>query len=361
MSKKYIILILILLAIVGIFYFINTQKEKGVGIEGWKRTLEDIATTKGEEDKENENVEWPGPFKELDTTEFDKKYKPFEDIDPYTTKFYVWDLEGNVYYNTSYSKDEKHLVKLEGAEKEYFSRIDMACSVEKSYSLFVKDNDQVFVGYREISKDPDNFKILEKVLPEEGMMPSSQTIAKDSNNYYLGCGNKLVTEDNLDTSTSNLSHIGGGIFSDGTQNYRFRERKLEDNLYTKNVTFDAYIIKSLNLSNGQVFTYELPLEHKDKVVVQAITKASDSYPENYAEGYDGPIEYTEVDEYISPVPAYINGGWYSFVTSTNYKWNVYEVPINNNSHIELSYSYKNFKDAISLRDWIDIIFSVAIK
>lgn len=358
MKKRILILpfILIVLVIGGVYYSTNLQKKENLNDEDWKGALEKIVTTK---DEETEDVEWPGPFKELDTTEFDSEYKTFENIGN-GSRFYVYNSKGDVYFSTSYIKDESKLVQLIGADSKFFSKVDTACSVEKSSSLFVKDNDQVFLGYIEISNDPTNFQILERIYSQDGM-PSSETIAKDSNNFYLGCGNKLVTEDDLDVSTSNLTYIGDGVFSDDVENYIFRERRLESNLSTRKITFDTYVVKSLDLPNGQEISYSLPIKYRDRISTEIITKKVDNLPSNFSENYDGALEYIEMSKYMSPVPDYVNGGWHTFVTSTNYKWNVYEMPVSNNLHVEFGYSYKNEEDTIPLRDWIDVIYSINIK
>lgn len=50
---------------------------------------------------------------------------------------------------------------------------------------------------------------------------------------------------------------------------------------------------------------------------------------------------------------------YNFITSTNYKWSIAEIPLDDDLHIELGYSYKNQEnDMLSSQEWDRLIQSI---
>jgi hypothetical protein len=153
--------------------------------------------------------------------------------------------------NRYYSKDDQYVFqydyptweKVEDFDPQTFEIIGTACSVERSFTNFIKDKDGVYFGTSiKISDDPDNFEIVD-TLSFGGEIPSSETIAKDSTDWYLGCGHKLITDIDLDTST--LEYLNEGRFTDGNNIYEFKKVRLEENaLYTRDVMFEVNIIES---------------------------------------------------------------------------------------------------------------------
>jgi cell division protein FtsL len=328
--------------------------------KGKKDLSDSIDASVSQEDYKNSEKERLQKEAAVLQKEFVKKYAYFEDK---KLNSFVYSRFDNSVYLIQYKfvnpyYNERVLTLIDGADAETYEFFGTACSVEKSSIFFTTDKNGVYLGGNTISNDPENFEIVDK-LTFGGEAPGSSTIARDSDSWYLDCGNKLVTESELDVSTSNLEYLGDGIFTDSIEFYKFRERRLEPNLSTREITYDTYLVKKVNLPNGNLLSYDIPLEYAgDNFSSEIVLRSIDGSPESIETV--GDIEDKNVQTYRSPVPDDIDGMWYEFLNDSGIKWMVYEKPVNDNMHIELIYSYEAEEDKISIDDWIEFIYSVKI-
>lgn len=151
---------------------------------------------------------------EVENKKIAEVYAMYEHV-PYknfTHTYLISKQDGHIYLDDNFPEDG--FLLLEGADSETFEVVGVACSVEKSLSYLSKDDNQVFVGSKEISKDPDNFAIIDSLFNADGM-PTSAMLAIDSVNLYYGCGEKLEGFD-----IKNFRYLGDGRFTDGENTYQ---------------------------------------------------------------------------------------------------------------------------------------------
>ncbi|MEY2641068.1 MAG: hypothetical protein RL150_461 [Candidatus Parcubacteria bacterium] len=119
----------------------------------------------------------------------------------------------------------------------------------------------------------------------------------------------------------------------------------------------SWIQETIDLGLNKRLTFWTPSQYKDHISSRVINKKIDYQPEDFGlQTIGGSVSDKKEIQIINGTAIS-----YFFVTATNYKWNMVEIPLSNKSHVEIGVSYKNPNDAISNEDWNKIVSTFEIK
>lgn len=134
---------------------------------------------------------------------------------------------GNGYFKDSKNifKYNFDLEKIDTFDFETFEIIGTACSVDNlSNTSFVKDKNGIYFDDTKISDDIDGFKIIDE-LKWGDLSSTEESIAKDSNGLYLGCGYKKLGEGIV--FNGKLEYLGDGKITDGSDIYILKKDSID--------------------------------------------------------------------------------------------------------------------------------------